>query len=287
VAVSPDGRYALVSEYGDGEHLGRSLLRIDFAEAGAAHRIPLQAYARPHGLAWFDDSRRVAVTSESSGKLLVVDVIAGRVEQAIDTGQALSHMVALDHSRNRAYVTSLVDGNLAVIDLQRLQVLTHIATGAGAEGVAVHPNGQVWVGNREDGTLSIIDPTGLTVTRSVPAGEFPIRIGFNANASRALISDAKGAAVRVFDSTDQTPVGHIDLRGHYRLATGRAFGGWLGTSPFPIGILAARGDPDTAYVSLNDGGLVLQLDLARLAVTAEWEAEQQPDGLALVEPSRQ
>jgi YVTN family beta-propeller protein len=195
-------------------------------------------------------------------------------------------MVALDGSRNRAYVTSLVDGNLAVIDLRRGEVLAHIAAGAGAEGIVVHPHGQVWVSNREDGTLSIVDPERLQVTRRVSAGEFPIRVLFNADAGRALVSDAEGGAVWVFDSADQRPLGRIDLRGHYRLATGRALGGWLGTEPFPVGILASPEDPDTAYVSVTDGGLVLQLDLAQMAVTAEWRAEQQPDGLALVNLSR-
>lgn len=283
VAVSPDGRYAVVAEYGDAGEAGGSLLGIDFAEGFSRRRIHLDGHLRPHGLAWFDDSRRLAVTAETSRKLLLVDVATGTLETAIDTGQALSHMVALDAVRGRAYVSSIADGDVAVIDLEGQRTLRHIATGAGAEGIAVHPNGEVWVCNRQAGTLSVIDPAALSVVRTLAAGRFPIRVAMTGDGRSALVSDAEGGAVLVFDTRGKTQIGSIDLRGHYRLATGRLWGGRFGRNPFPIGLVAAPDDPETAYVSAIDAGLVLKLDLSRMVVSAGWEAGAQPDGLAIVD----
>ncbi|MCB1866174.1 MAG: hypothetical protein KDG50_12175 [Chromatiales bacterium] len=280
VAVSPDGARAVVAEYGPDRAAGNSLLLIELA-SGAPSRIDLGDHRRPHGLAWLDD-RRLLVSIEASAAVLIVDTTAGRIEAVIPTAQALPHMLAVDSGRNRAYVSSIVDGDVAVIDLATHRVVSRIPTGAGAEGVAVHPaTGIVWVVNRAAGTLSLIDPDSLAVVRSGPAGEFPIRVAFDSTGTRALVSDAAGGRVLMFSTPEAELIGAIDVRGYYDLANGISMGGWLGRKPVPIGLIAAPGSVGTAFVALAHGGVVLELDLDRLQVRTQWRAGAEPDGLAL------
>jgi DNA-binding beta-propeller fold protein YncE len=51
VAVSPDGRWALVANYGAGEG-GRSLTVLDVPARRVERTIDLGDYRRPHGVAW-------------------------------------------------------------------------------------------------------------------------------------------------------------------------------------------------------------------------------------------
>ena len=78
VDVSPDGKLALVANYGTREAPGSTLTVIDVAGARVARTIDLAPHRRPHGVKWID-GRRAAVTSEESKALLIVDVDAGKV----------------------------------------------------------------------------------------------------------------------------------------------------------------------------------------------------------------
>ncbi len=76
IAVSPDGKTAVVTDYGDREAPGSSLTVVDIADAKVLGTVDLGEHTRPHGAVWLSPSR-VAVTAEGSGHLLVVDPHAG------------------------------------------------------------------------------------------------------------------------------------------------------------------------------------------------------------------
>src|SRR5512132_4009376 len=76
VAISPDGRWAVAANYG-GRTAGNSLTVLDLQTRRPVRTIDLASYARPHGIAWLPDGKRVVVTSEQARALLVVDVPNG------------------------------------------------------------------------------------------------------------------------------------------------------------------------------------------------------------------
>ena len=100
--MSPDGRRAVVSNYGTREQPGSTLSIVDLEQPRELRRIDLAPHTRPHGVAWFAPDR-IAVTTEGSQHLLVVDPDAGRIVAAIATAQDVSHMVAVS-ARRRARV---------------------------------------------------------------------------------------------------------------------------------------------------------------------------------------
>ena len=57
VAVSADGKRAIVTNYGDRERPGSSLTLIDLDGAKVVRTIELGEHRRPHGIAWISPSK--------------------------------------------------------------------------------------------------------------------------------------------------------------------------------------------------------------------------------------
>jgi YVTN family beta-propeller protein len=169
IAASPDGRWAVTGEYGGGNNPGRHLVVIDVAAAEIVARIDLGPNSRPHSIAFLPDSRRVLATMEQSDALALVDIVDREVIRTWPTGGRDGHMVRLAPDGSRAYVASRGgEGTLSVIWLNEDRPPAVIPTGAGAEGIAVSPDGgEIWVANRGDQTISIVDADTLEVTATI------------------------------------------------------------------------------------------------------------------------
>ena len=173
VGISPDGQFAMVSNYGRRGNPGNSLTLIDIASASVVKTIDLGEYSRPHGVEWIDKDR-VAVTVEGNQALIVVDVEQASVSKVIKTDQEVSHMVALDPARQRAYTTNMGSASLTVIDLEAAKRLMNIKTGKGAEGLAVTAGeGHIWVTNRDEDTITVLDGDSLEPLKTILLEGFP------------------------------------------------------------------------------------------------------------------
>src|SRR2546423_7460113 len=100
VAISPDGNWAVAANYG-GRTAGNSLTVLDLRTRRPVRTIDLGAYARPHGITFMPDGKRVIVTSEQARALVLVDVPNGRIDRAIETGQP-GHLLTLSKHVHRA-----------------------------------------------------------------------------------------------------------------------------------------------------------------------------------------
>jgi YVTN family beta-propeller protein len=278
VAVSPDGKRALVANYGTAPKPGSSLTLIDVPGARVVKTIDLGGHRRPHGTAWLDN-RRAVVTSEESKALLEVDADAGTVLRAIPTGQEQSHMVALAPGGGRAFVANIHSGSVTAIDLAAGRKLGDIPTAAGAEGIAVSPDGrQVWVTNREAGTVSVIDAATLRVLGSIDSAGFPIRVKLTPDGRHALVSNARAGDLSVLSTADRRLERRVALGLQATGLEGRLLRDF-GTSPVPIGIVIAP-DGRRAYVAAANADRIALLDLDSWAVTGTFTAGKEPDGMA-------
>jgi YVTN family beta-propeller protein len=278
VAVSPDGRLAVVTNYGTGQQPGNTLTVIDLQRLEAVATIDLGEQTRPHGIAWLPDGRRVAVTTEGNGTLTIVDVAAGRVTAAIPTGARVSHEVAVTPDGTRAFVANIGSGSVTVIDIDAGSVVRSIPTGSGAEGVAVSPDGnEVWVSNRAENTVTVLDSRSLDVLATLPSADFPIRVVFTADGARALVTNARSSELRVFDVRGRSSSAVVPIRAP--TVEGRAQVIAFEGSASPIGVLA---DPDGrhAYVAAASADAVAVIDLDTGAVVRLISTGKEPDGLA-------
>ena len=271
VAVSPDGRLALTSEYGPNDNPGRHLVVIDVAEGRRTGRIDLGPQSRPHSIVFMKDSRRAVATLELSDRVALVDVAMRKVIRTYPTGGREGHMVRLSPDGTRAYVTSRgAAGTLSVISLEGDTPPVVIPTGEGAEGLAVSPDGrEVWVVNRLAGTISIVDTRSLTVaaTFDVPpdARRAEISVGGRVLVPHGGPPDAPAQFLSVYDLRRRV------LIGRHTMHEGRT-----GPGGFGIHIVGER-----AFASDRAGRALLAMDLTNAATARAIATDlDDPDGLA-------
>ncbi|NOX37148.1 MAG: beta-propeller fold lactonase family protein [Calditrichaeota bacterium] len=279
VAVSPDGKLAVVTNYG-GKTPGNSLTVIDIPNRSVVKTIDLGEYARPHGILFFSDGKRVAVTAEARQSLLIVDVPSGKIIQAIPTNQETSHMVALAPDEKRAFVANIRSNSISVLDIPSGKLEKIIPTGAGAEGIAVTPDGtHIWVSNRAADTITIIDATNLNILRNVPCPGFPIRVQMTARSPVALVSCARAGDVKAFNWKTGEQVATIKMNvTAVQDTVSRLFRGVFGESPVPIGVLI-HPSGRRAYVANSNADVVVEMDLNSWEIVRFFRTGKQPDGL--------
>jgi DNA-binding beta-propeller fold protein YncE len=271
IAVSPDGRFAVTSEYGGNDNPGRHVVVIDVANARITGRIDLGPNSRPHSLAFMPDGRRAVVTMERADRIAVVDIVNLAVLRTYPTGGREGHMVRLSPDGVFAYVTSRgAEGTLSVIALREELPPVVIPTGAGAEGLAVSPDGtEVWVVNRAAATISVVNTGTLEIVATLPA---------RAGAGRAEIS----AAGRVLVPNGSSAASAEKFLTVYDLAARRVVvespmnGGQPGPGAYGIHIVGER-----AFVADRAARSIALYDLADLSlVRTIVSAHPDPDGLA-------
>lgn len=281
VAVSPDGKTAVVTNYGDSQHPGNTLSVIDLPGKKVVRTIELGNYSRPHGVAWLQGDD-VAVTVEASKALLVVSTSEGKVKHAIPTDQVGSHMVAISPKHRRAFTANIGSGSTTVVDLSSNKRITDVATGKGAEGIAVAPDGsEVWVTNRDANTISVVDPATLKITATLEPGEIPIRVKFTPDGTRALISNARSGDVAVFDTVTKKLVGRVPMQAAGEKLPrndGRPLVSQFGDGPVPVGILMPE-PLSVAFVANTNADTVTVIDLETLKIVGRLKAGREPDGL--------
>ncbi|MFW6206125.1 MAG: YncE family protein, partial [Gemmatimonadota bacterium] len=267
VAVSPDGRWAYVTDYGTGPAPGNTVTIVDVAARARVATIQLDEHTRPHGVAVTEDGS-VWVTTEGSRHVLKLDPETRTIALAAETGQEVTHMVVVASSHGRVYTANIGSGTTTAVDAGTGRVLGHLETGAGAEGLALSPDGdRVYVTNRSAGTLSEIDVATNTVVRTLAVGEFPIRVEVMPDGSRALVSNAQANELAVVDLAAwqverRIPVGEM-----------------------PVGIEIVP-DGSRAYVANTQANRVSVVDLTTWRVIGEVTAGEEPDGMAWVGAAR-
>jgi DNA-binding beta-propeller fold protein YncE len=283
VAVAPDGGLAVVSNYGPRGKPGNSLTVFDVPAARVIKTIDLGEYTRPHGLAWFADGQRVAVTSEGKKVLLVVDVDSGRIESAIATGQEVSHMVALTRDEKRAFVANISSGSVTAIDLEKKERLANIPIAAGTEGITLtRDDDYLWVTSRDADRVTVLDTRTLAVVETLACASFPIRAQASPDGRYVLVTTARSGELVAFDA--------VRRREHYRVrmdlaateTTGRLFGATFANSSVPIGVLVTP-DSKRAYVAHANADVISVVDIESWKIVGTLRAGKEPDGLGFSE----
>ena len=277
IGISPDGRLALVTNYGTRERGGNSLTLIDIPGAGVVKTIDLGDYARPHGVEWLD-GHSAAITAEDNKALIVVDVARAKVTQSISTDQDISHMLALDPERGRAYTANIGSGSITVLDLGKSARERNIATGEGAEGIAVSASGEhIWVTNRAADTITILDAATLEPAGEVVSEGFPIRATATPR-GQVLVTRARAGDLAIYDAAtfEELRVVYFDLE---RMdVEERLFGDRFGDSSVPIGVIV-DGTGERAWVAHANADVITEIDLATGEILRMLRAGREPDGM--------
>lgn len=280
VAVAPDGRHALVSNYGTRERPGTTVSVVDLAAARELHRIEL-SQARPHGVAWHAADRAV-VTTEAPDGVVVVDPLGGKVVAAHQTGQSVSHMVAVAPSGDTAYVANIGSGTVSVVPLTGGDPPRTVATGEGTEGIGVTPDGrQAWATARKEGAVVVFDARTLEVIERLPLPGIPIRAVLSPDGATAYVTCAGSSELVAYDVATRRERARRRIEVPLAPDAGsRPFATIAPGSSLPIGLAVSPGGQHV-YVASTMGDRVVQLDARTLEVVRTIEVGGEPDGLAL------
>jgi YVTN family beta-propeller protein len=279
VAISPDGRWAVAANYG-AQTPGNSLTVLDLRTRQPVRTIDLASYARPHGIAWMPDGKRVVVTSEQARALVIVDVPNGRVDRAISTGQP-GHLMTLSKDGHRAWTANIATGSMSLVDLDRGTVVKTVVTGKGPEGHDVSPNGhELWAADRTLNRITVLDASTLDSLASIPTGEFPNRVHFTPDGRWVLVSNIRSGTVDVIDAATRQPIDRISFAFDSAQANQTMLGA-MGRSPQPEGILIAP-DGKRAWIALSAMNRLAEVDLATRKVVRYLTTGQEPDGMGYV-----
>ena len=155
VAVTPNGKLAYVSNYGGHDN---SLSVIDIRRMKEVARIELEPDNGPHGLVITRDGKSLYATTERTRSVIELDLRTHEIKRSFFLEQHKTHMLAISPDEKILFTTNMVSHNVSVVDLVKGEVLRHIISGKGCEGVDVSPDGKdLWVTNGSEHSITVID----------------------------------------------------------------------------------------------------------------------------------
>ena len=263
VVLSRDGRVAVVTDYGAQGPGGNTLTVIDVPGLRVARTIELGQYRRPHGIVFLPGDSLVAVTSESTGNVVIVNVAAGVVRSAIPTTQNGSHMVAVVGDGSLMYTGNIGSNSVSELDGRTGKFVRLWQVPAQPEAINVTPDGsEVWVGSNATGLVSVLDPKTGTVSTAAEGVSWPYRVLFSPDRRFTFLPDLRNEELRFLDRASRRELSRLQF----------PQGG-------PQGITIT---PDGKYIlqSLSRQARVAVIDVATRAVVGHIPAGDTPDGIA-------
>ena len=286
VIASTDGRTAYVSNYGFGTY--NTLAVIDLVEQKPLPQIDLGALRGPHGLSFAGG--KVWFTAEVAKAIGSYDPATAKLDWILGTGQNRTHMILVSEDLKRIVTTNTVSGTVSIIEKSTARgpgpphgpnnspgpppggppgppggdwEETVVRVGNGSEGFDVSPDGrEIWAGNAQDGTISIIKVATKNVTQTLAANVRGVnRLKFTPDGARVLVSSLGAPDLVVLDASTRKEIKRIKL--------GRGSAGIL-----------IQPDGVRAFVACSPDNYIAVIDLKSLEVTEHIDVGPEPDGLA-------
>ncbi len=267
MALSADRAEAYVVNYSGDRYGAGSISVLSVRDRREVDRLDLYPYGAFHGIVAGRNGVDLYVASETRRSVLRVNLASRQIDHAWVLPHGSPHLLALDPTETRLYVTDSTGPSLFAINLTTGEV-QEAPVGNGPEAVALAPDGStLWVANRNDGTITALDPYSLLPLVTFAAGRAPMRIAFDPDMRRAVVVNAGEASAMVFDA-----------RTRARLAT-------VAVGLDPVG-LAMEPDGSLAYVASTRDDEIDVIDLAKGLVVGTVKVGLQPSGMALVDVTR-
>ena len=265
VAVSPDGKTAVVVSYRGQGFTSNTLHVFDVLSGENLNVIDLGEHEAPHGLKWIGESNKVAVTTEQSKHLVIVDIAEGKIVQTSKTDQRGSHMVALSPDLSRAYVAGIGSGTFTVHDLETGNMERVVKAGSGTEAISVTPDGmEIWVGNNNSKNVMVFDAENFKRLATIPTEGVPIRVEVSPDGKVVAVSEPDLNQVTILDAVSREVITRIDLT--------------PAGAKVPVTMLFSE-TGDRLWVATTQAARVIELDTSDWSIIRSLSAGEGSDGL--------
>lgn len=262
VVISADGSVAVVTDYG-ARSGGNTLTVIDVPGLAVARTIDLGEHRRPHGIDFMPGDEVVAVTTEQSRHVVLVNVETGEIVSELPTEGDVSHMLAIPGSADLIYTSDIRDATVTEIEVARGASIRKFKVPVTPEAVGVTPDGsEVWVGSNDLGVVSVVDTESGEVAQVLEGFGWPYRIVFSEDGQTALLPDLRGNELRIVDVESRSEKARVSFPD---------------AGPQSV-VFSADGKYAFQTLSLEDRVAVIELDSG--SVIGYLPAGYRPDGVA-------
>jgi predicted alpha-1,2-mannosidase len=207
-----------------------------------------------------DTSRTAWIENRFNNTVMPFDLRSNTFGATITVGGGPRDAV-LSLNNRRLFVADRDTQAVSVVDTVVEKVIATVKVGNSPNGIALAPDGTVWVANYDDATIQSIDPTTLVAGKPIAVGSGPRYIAVAPDGARLYVTGQTNNALTV-----------IDLKS---LATST-----MATGARPTGITLST-DGKTAYVANNGDRTVSVLDLATGHITATIPAGAETQAVAI------
>jgi YVTN family beta-propeller protein len=268
--VSPDGKriFLAVPQGPTVEILeGESMKPIARIESPEFKRTPVQTQngmnsnAAPHGIAITQDGSKVYVGLENADVpgVVVIDPKAGKVVKKIELLLQGGHYLAIQPGTGKLYYPHRDDNRVVVLDTKTDKIVKIVPVKGGPVGVAFRSNGEVWLHEDGDGSVTVLDKTDSIVQVIQTGGTGAGRIAVSPDGRYAASTHGGTQDVAIIDTETRTVAGTVAL--------GRGPG-------FPL----FSPDSSKLYVMNSGSGDVAVIDVKTRSVTARYKVGTDPFG---------
>lgn len=268
IVVSPDGKFAYITNYGAFKVPLHTLSVVDLATQRPLPAVDLGSLLAPHGIDFVDG--KVYFTAEGSKAIGRYDPSGKQIEWVLGLGQNRTHMLVVAKDESHIFTSNVNSDTISILHRDNHAdasgwAETVVPVGKGPEGFDVTPDGkELWAANSGDGSVSIVDIATRKVTQTIDVQtKHSNRLKFTPDGKLVLISDIGSGDLVVLDAASRKQMKRLNL--------GRA----------TAGILVVP-DGSRAYVAVTSDNYVAMVDLNTLTVTARIPVGKGPDGLAWV-----
>jgi YVTN family beta-propeller protein len=199
--------------------VAEALRKLDFRDAQTMKLENSLSVDSCHGVDHMDftaDGKTALVSCEFGGRMIVLDLVHEKVLGTTFLAAAgMPQDVKLSPDGKVFYVADMASNGVWMIDAATFKRIGFIRTGAGAHGLYPSRDQKyLYVSNRGEGTISLIDFATRTVARrwSIPGGGTPDMGGVSADGKVLWLSGRHSSVVYAIDTTDgkliaKVPVG--------------------------------------------------------------------------------
>ena len=256
IALSPDGRTAYASVYGDGTFAkrvnpDRRIVVIDLPSKSLTRVIDLGAVYAPHGV-MIDAGGMLWSSGELGNAVLVIDPATDAV-QKVDVGSP-AHWVAVSHATGKVFV-SLKQDYLGVVDVARRTMIDKVKLPHVVEGLAVTPDGgTVYACAQTAAEFYVVDARTHAVQQTVPiegadaSKKQMRRVRVSPDCKYVVVSSNQDAHAAIYEGDSLKQIASFPTK----------------KSPMGFGFAP---DGKHAYLCCHDDAVVFEFELASGRVT--------------------
>lgn len=185
VAVSPDNKYALVSNW-----CSYSISIVDLATFQVVKTIKVGRY--PRGIIVAHDSSNAYITVMGAGQLGTIDLSTFALHKWSSAARTPRHIV-LSPDGLTFYVSHNLSSVVTSHDAETGRLLKRVVTGTEPRTMAISPEGDaLYVVNYQSGTMTVVDTSTMRVTQRISTPPHPIGVTFEPTLNRVWVACYSG-----------------------------------------------------------------------------------------------